>query len=176
MRSFKDALGRNWMLQLTVASSMKVRQATDVVLQRMFDDGLKPMAELAGDYEKVYHVLWEMCEKQAASMPFVDPITKEEKASTGPIEFAEGLAGDGLANGWEALVRTTADFFTSQEAREAAHAILDKINQGTKSLGRGAMEFVQQLDGNQMGIDILNFATSGRASQVSNQTTEQPAS
>lgn len=176
MRTFKDAGGREWKILVTVDSSMEVRQRTNVVLQRMFDEQCKPMGELAADEEKLVQVLWVLCESQAALKPYTDQLTGAEKDAMGPRDFAASLLGDALGAAWEALVRSTADFFTSQAQRDAAHLMLDKISEMAATFSTGALGVIQKINGPQTGTSILNFVTSGLESRASTQAHEQPAS
>jgi hypothetical protein len=176
MRTFKDEGGRIWKLLVTVGSSNRVREATGVVLQRLFDESCSPMAELARDEAKLVSVLWVLCERQAENMCFTDQVTGEEHTSVGPADFAEFMFGEALGEAWEALVRSTADFFTSQGARAAAHAMLDKINLMAKEFCQGATQLVQEINASQVATSMLNSVTNGQASRVRTPTPEQPES
>ncbi len=166
MREFQDTAGRTWTLDVTVGSIKRVREATNVILPALFDDNMKPVAELTKDYEKLVNVLWAMCSKQR---PDVDA-----------EQFAESLGGDTLGKATEALVRATADFFTSPEQRAALHKMIDTILETAGKLtnlaGNRVAEILATVDTSQLAASCLDFVTSGQDKPALTQTREPLAS
>lgn len=155
MRSFTDTTGRSWNLTVTVLTVKRVREATDVLLTALFDDKCTLLAELSGDLIKLVDVLWVVCEGQA------------KEAGITPEQFAEGLGGDSLGQAGEALVRATADFFTSPEQRRALHKLLDTMTETARQFTEKTAAMVDELDPSQLAENCLDFVTSGQAKPAS---------
>ncbi len=166
MREFTDTDKRTWTLDVTVGSIKRVREATGLILPTLFDDGMKPLGEFTKDYEKVVDVHYAMCSRQH---PEVDP-----------MQFADSLGGDTLNQATEALVRATADFFTSQDQRDALHKMIDMLletaGKMTGLAGSRVSEALKNLDTTQLASSCLDFVTSGQASPELTPTHEPQAS
>lgn len=159
MRSFCDTAGREWKLDITVGAVKRVREQTKVLLPSLFDDQFAPLAELSADCVKLVEVLWAAIEPQAV-----------EKSVT-PDQFAEAMGGDSLRLATEALVRATADFFTSPEQRTVLHKSLDLIlataGEFAIQATTKATEILSNLDPAELASNCLDFAMSGQASPAS---------
>jgi len=100
--AFTDTIGREWRLSITVASIERVAAATSIRLDRLLDDGCKPLADLLGNLPVFVNVLWHLCQKRAAELKLT------------PDGFAEGFAGDVLDTAALAFQRALADFSPSR--------------------------------------------------------------
>ena len=154
MREFKDNSDRTWKLAVSVGAVGRVREATEVLLPALFDDNCKLLAELSADVVKLVTVIFCLCEKQA------------EAAGVSPEDFADALWGDALGAAGEALLRATADFFTSPEQRAAAHTALDTLREVGKQVTLGTTEMVRNLDVSQLAKNYLGSATNTPASSA----------
>lgn len=159
-RKFTDTSGRTWNIHITVPLVSQVHRETGVLLTGLFANNLELLGQISTDLEKLVQVLWVVCERQA------------ELRGVGPEQFAESLGGDAIGDAQEALVRATADFFTSPEQRAAANAMLDKINETASKYTKATESKIQTLDANQLAENCLNFAMSGQASRESTQIKE----
>lgn len=168
MHQFTDTTGRVWQLKISVGSVKRVREATSLLLPSMFDEGMKLLVLLTTDYEKLVDVLYAVCKPEA------------DAAGVGPEQFAESLGGDSLQQAMEALVRATADFFTSPEQRTALHKMLDTLMTTDSKFrtiaAEQAAERLRTVDTEQLAQNCLDFVTSGQGSRESIQTREPLAS
>lgn len=155
MREFKDNAENTWKLAVSVGSVNRVREATGVLLTALFDDNCKLLGELSGDVVKLVAVLFCLCQKQA------------EAAGVTAEDFADALYGDALGAAGEALVRVTADFFTSPEQRSAIHAAIDKMEAIGKQVTAEATALVTSLDVSQLAKSYLDSVTNTPASSES---------
>lgn len=159
MREFKDSAGRKWELVITVGAVGRVQQETGVLLTALFDDGCKVLGELSADVVKLVSAIYCLCRKQA------------EAACVSAEEFADALGGDTLGAAGEALVRATADFFTSPEQRATAHAMLDKLQEVGQQVTSQATTIVVAVDVAQLVKNYLGSVTNTPASLASTLTT-----
>jgi hypothetical protein len=102
MRTFKDADGREWAVEVTMRTVRSVREATDgrVDLLAVFTP---EFSQLLADPFVLAAVLYAVCRKRA-----------EEKAIDAD-GFADGLRGDALDAASTALLEAVADFFPSRQ-------------------------------------------------------------
>lgn len=98
MAKFKDSVGRDWVLALDVHTIGLVDAKTSVRVDRLFDNELAILTDLAKDPVKLVGVLWVIVEEQAA------------KPGITPEQFGRGLAGDSLEDALDALVEAVTDF------------------------------------------------------------------
>lgn len=164
MRKFTDLKDREWTIDLTVLSVRDVYTATDVLLTGLWADDGKLMAELSTNVLKLVDVLYVLCRKQA------------ETAGVSEDEFAESLGGDSLGEAGEALVRATADFFTSPEQRAALHLAMDKMKEAGTAATTMATKIVGEADANQLAKSFLDSAMNSLESPASTPTPESSAS
>lgn len=135
MATFRDTNGREWHLSITVRSLRLVREATGFELAKLLDDGLRRLNEVATDPELLCRVLFVLVGDQAAKHK-IDADT-----------FADGIAGDALAEAFDAFLQAFADFCPSQrrallttlaeknkeQAATATAAALEALRGGTAS-------------------------------------------
>ena len=174
MRGFKDQQGRTWSISVNLRSVKNVREQCDILLTALFDDGAKLLQELSHDYVKIAEVLWILCEGQAADKKWSKTVDgkSQEKVGVTPDEFGESLGGDSLGEAVEALVRATADFFTSPEQRRVLNKTIDMM----MSTGVHAVMMVETMVDEQnpesLAQNFMDSATNGQESPASTQTTE----
>ncbi len=168
MRSFADTQGKEWNVDITVAAVRRVRDATGILLTSLYEDKCKLMQTLSLDVVLLVDVLWGICRPQAELVG----VTAEQ--------FGESMGGNSLATAMEALVRATADFFTSQEQRDAFQkinsVILETSKETTKQASRKVTEAMDHLDPSQLATSYMDSVTNGLASPVSTPTPELLAS
>lgn len=155
MREFTDNNGRTWQISVTVGAVGRVRDATGILIPSLFDDNCRPLAELSADVIQLVNVIFCLCRKQA------------ESSGVSADDFADALGGDALGAAGEAVVRATADFFTSPEQREAAHKALDKMGEIARQWATKATEMVSELNATQVARNYLDCATNTPASSES---------
>jgi hypothetical protein len=164
MRSFTDTKGREWSVDITVAAVRRVRDATSILLTSMYENRCSLMEKLASDVVLLVDVLWATCKPQAAEAG----ITAEQ--------FAEAMGGNSLASATEALVRATADFFSSQEQRDAFqginNAILDTSKATMQQASKIVTEAMEQVDPSQLATSFLGSVMNGQELPESTRTPE----
>jgi hypothetical protein len=112
MKSFRDTKGRDWTIDVNVASARRVKAAVHVDI---IGDG-KVFAQLSADVEAFVNVLYVLCKAQADA----DGITDEQ--------FGEGLAGDALEAATTALLEEIADFFP-KDRRAVLRQVVTKMDE-----------------------------------------------
>lgn len=101
MSKFTDKAGREWVLELHMAHSKRVREATGVKLLDLENGGA--FAALC-DPETCVDVLWAILQKEAKAR------------GLGPEDFAAGLTGDFYIAASNALFDAICDFHPSKVA------------------------------------------------------------
>lgn len=164
MRSFTDAQGREWQIDVTLGTIKQVRIATGYSLPSMFDTD-ESLSQFVADYEKIGDTLFELC--------------KGQHGDVDPVQFARALGGDALREATEALVRATVDFFPTPEAREVQHKRIDTLLEVTRKVSAIGLAIVTEqlakIDTDRLAKEYLSFVTSGQGNAASTQTTAQPA-
>ena len=136
MTAFKDNSGREWRPVVTVRALGRVREATGgFELGKLLDENMRRLQELAADPELLCKVLFALCPADADRLK-IDLDT-----------FMESVAGDALADAFDAFLAAYADFCPSQRRAllltlaekskeletEATAAALDRLRGGTAS-------------------------------------------
>lgn len=99
MKRFKDRLGREWALDLTVGDLPAIKDALGVDLGQALRTG-EGMAEfLFADPSALVRVLWVLAEQQATAK------------DVSPESFARGFDGPALERASDTLMGAVADFF-----------------------------------------------------------------
>ena len=107
MRAFKDAEGREWLLELNVDNLREIHARTEVDLTQLFAD-----ETVASSLERTFvmaDILWVLCEPQRTI----------DKA-----EFDRGLKGDAVEAAEKTLMEALIDFFPSKQ-REILRAAME---------------------------------------------------
>lgn len=102
MATFRDQAGRVWTPSVNVLSLRLVREQTGFELGKLLDDGLRRLNDLAADPELLCRVLFVLCRDQA------------ERHRIDLDTFMVGVAGDCLADAFDAFLQAFADFCPSQ--------------------------------------------------------------
>jgi hypothetical protein len=97
MKTFKDALGREWSFHFTCGSLKRLAASVGFDLADMKNN--KAVELFCGDYTHLLDILWALCKKTAGELG----ISEEQ--------FGEGLRGDVLSEATEALEAELLDFF-----------------------------------------------------------------
>lgn len=125
MAMFKDSIGREWLVKVTVDAIEKVRE----IGVDLGDISAATIRQLALDDVLLVRTLWLICEPQA-----------DTKGIT-PETFGEAMCGDPLEEAFEALRRSLDDFFPSRKRqfwRKAVEAEL-KTQANAMEIGMEAM-------------------------------------
>ena len=126
MRIFYDDLGRQWRLQITVATVKRCRRvfSTDGKPFDLMDPNLP--TRLAEDPALFADLLWEL-------------VDKTEHPGVEPEEFAQGLGGDGIEKASEAFIEALFDFFPKAR-RELNRAIYQNVRSEQSRIIRETIE------------------------------------
>jgi hypothetical protein len=152
MRVFTDSRGRQWALEITVASLKRVKAACGADLYALADDGLKPLAALLADVVKLVDVLFVLARDAGGKPPDSDE------------SFAEGLGGDALGNAADAFVDALIDFFPKERARTALQRLRDKSRQVAEALAGQTLAELEAVDPEAVARTIRAGASAGSAS------------
>jgi hypothetical protein len=114
MHAFRDALDRDWTVQVNVAQIKRVRAALGVELHGVTGDGLPAVVDLLNDPCRLCDVLYVLVKEQADARKLTDE------------DFGTGMGGDALGAGADALVKAIVDFFQSPGQRKAVGDLLSK--------------------------------------------------
>lgn len=127
MRTFTDALDREWALTLNVASARRIRDLAEVDLLHIDGDVLQ---RLADDPAGLADVLCALCRPQI------------EAAGLDDERFAEGLAGDAIDRATEALLQELVAFFPQPRRglMEKALAKLERLRGMTAAAAERALD------------------------------------
>lgn len=106
METFKDCLGRNWVLNLTYNLADKIKADHGVDLLDLEDIGKTFVKFQSLDMRLFFEVLWTMIEKQADAAG----ITEES--------YGEGMDGEATARAMEAFEKAIVNFSQSPEQRK----------------------------------------------------------
>lgn len=99
MSQFKDCLGREWQIDLTVASLRDVRKHAQIDLGKLLKDNNAFAEFLFSEPEALVEVLWVLCREQA------------EAQGVDAEHFARGFDGPTGDKAAEAVLAAVADFF-----------------------------------------------------------------
>lgn len=113
MARFTDTRKRTWQVDLSIADVRRIRDATDVDLLAVFEDG-SILERLATDPITLVDVLFVACSVQA------------EKEGISDEDFGRGLAGDAIDDATRALLEAIVDFFPNAR-RAILRQIVDRI-------------------------------------------------
>jgi hypothetical protein len=162
VRSFKDADGREWVLSVHVGVIRRIRQATDVDLPKLIDDGLKGLRELLRDPCKLCDVLFVMVKDQADKKGITDE------------QFGAALGGDALGEAADAFVEALVDFFP--KARQAAlRDVLAKARTVAELMAAQAREGLNAIDPGKLVEELLAKAKARAESGTSSAPAVGPA-
>ena len=107
MHCFKDAGGRDWTVEVTVASIRRVRALLKIDLLALVKEGFKPLAELLSDPCALVDVLYVLCKVEADARQVSDE------------DFGRLMAGDVLEAATDAFLGSFADFFPDARLRSS---------------------------------------------------------
>jgi hypothetical protein len=151
MKTFKDASGREWTIDINLNTIEQVIASCKIDLTALFEGELKTLAELFNTPKLLVSVLWVLCgpEKPDALL--------SEKA------FKATMKGDFLEAGANALVDDVIDFFPLARKREVCRAIAVKMQETAEAERQHIETKVGQFD----PVAFLASATSSQASLAS---------
>lgn len=129
MASFTDNAGRNWRVNLTVSAVKRVRDLCDFDL--LAEDLGAMVLELASDIVKVVDILYVICQPEANERGVTDE------------QFGEGLAGDALQLGADALIDCLVEFMPKKKRREYLRKTWEAINDAMEKTEQAALEVVE---------------------------------
>ena len=138
MKTFKDALGRDWSIHFSCGSLKRLAAAVGFDLADMRNN--KAVELFCGDYTHLNDILWAMCKKAAGELG----ISEES--------FGDGLRGDALTAATEVMEAELLDFFPLSR-----RLLLGRLLARTKEIQATAME--------QAGRDIEALAVSASGGQ-----------
>jgi hypothetical protein len=101
MATFKDSANREWLVSIDTLQLRRVREATKFELAKLLADKMRLLQEIAADPELLASVLFVLCREQVTKLG----VTEEQ--------FFAGLAGDPLAEAFDAFIQAYADFSPS---------------------------------------------------------------
>jgi hypothetical protein len=142
MRPFKDTAGRQWEVAINVATIRRVREFLKFDLLGVFDDGMKPLAELLADACRFVDVLFVLVKPQA------------DAAKVSDESFGAAMGGDSLQAANEAFLEELADFFPSQRA-DTIRRLLAETKKVATILETRANKQLDALDADQIAAKLI---------------------
>lgn len=145
MASFKDKLGAEWNITLTVGALRRVLDMVDVDLARLVEtvdangnkrNPIQEWATLINDPIRVCDVLWAVVSPVAAARQITDE------------QFGELLEGQTLANATEALEQSLRDFFSALHPEFA-----DMLRKMARFNRQGVAELSRRISDQLLGED-----------------------
>ena len=112
MNSFKDAAGRTWGVEITVATIRRVRALLSVDLLGVFGGDDPIIARLYSDPVLLCDLLYVICEPRLKETGVTDE------------QFGEAMRGDCIGEATRALVGALVDFCQSPKERENLRAVV----------------------------------------------------
>lgn len=140
MPSFKDSVGREWLVRLSGPRIEEVSKAVGINLVSLSDPVFPKFAE---DMSLIPRCLWIICRKQAL------------QANVDAEQFGEAVAGDCLEDAGKALTEAILDFFP-QSTRDTLRA-LSRQDAATKT---AAMDLLKTT------LENPDFATAMQQNQM----------
>ena len=134
MRSFKDSVGRLWPVEINVAAIKRVRGLLGVDLIKLFDDEMKPLAELVNDPVRLVDVLYCLCKPEADARGISDE------------DFGRALAGDVITQAVDAFVEELIDFFPDARRRNLLRKAIEAGRQANEVLMTHAESLIDRID------------------------------
>jgi hypothetical protein len=141
MPKFTDTTGREWKVEITIATVKRVRnEFNDVDLVNIFDGGL--LQRLANDPVLLCDVLYVICKPQAVERGVTDE------------QFGEAMGGDTIENATSAFMEGLTAFFHGPR-----RMLLGKMKEKTDQLEKlGVSEIAKRLDGDELDNQIRKIA------------------
>lgn len=133
MSSFKDGLGRDWTVSITLGTVKRVRDATGHNLALVLDDKMAGIATLTSDLMEFVNVLWHIVEPQAVAKG----VTQEQ--------FLEGILGDSIDAALNAFVDSLADFFPPRQ-RKILSMTWAKVQATSTTMADNAVAEIEAMD------------------------------
>jgi hypothetical protein len=124
MSSFKDANGRQWLLDLAIHDLRRVKSILKLDLLDLDKGGA--LHQLANDPVLLVDLLWVLCEEQA------------EKHNLTDEQFGCGFRGEAIEEATEALFEALIDFFPPQR-----RVLLQRVLTTAKILGQKQTDLVE---------------------------------
>lgn len=137
MSVFKDRVGRQWTIDLTVGAVKRVKAALGLNLYELVDDDFKRFAALLSDPLTLVDVVWVLIADQAVKLGVTDE------------QFGESLAAESVQELADAFAAAYVDFF--QDRSQAA--VLQKVFAKAKQTAAAVMSE------NEAAIDRLDVAS-----------------
>jgi len=128
MQKFTDARGRDWSIEINVATAKRVKKALDVDLLGALDGTL--LQRLAGDPCLLCDVLYVLVQDQCTAQQVSDE------------QFGEGLAGEAIEHAGTALLEELVDFFPPAK-RQILRDVLARLDDLQEKTAAAATERIK---------------------------------
>jgi hypothetical protein len=134
MRSFRDNLGREWIIEIHVTAVKRVRAHLSLDLYSLLDDRLEALGALLADPVRFVDVLYVLCMDEAKELEVTDE------------DFGQGLGGDSLAAAQAAFLGEFADFFPDRKIRETIKRIFQAAKEVQEDLAARLEKRTEAID------------------------------
>lgn len=131
MNVFKDKLGRQWSLALTLGDIRRIRVECGVDVGELLKNPTK-FAESLDDPEKFGALLWCLCSEEATARGVT------------PEQFAFCLDGSAVQSAYLGVVSAVADFYQSPEMAKTLKGRIGRLVEKTDA--KNASELSKKLD------------------------------
>ncbi len=159
MATFKDMIGQEWAVTLTVGEIRRVKRSPLTLdLFRLFDDNFRPFGELTADPSRLCDLLFVLVEPQAVEHGVTDE------------QFGARMGGDALFAGANALLEALVDFFPNPTTREALRRSVASERETTTRVIAKLVERAEATDKDAEAAEIadriLDRFQAGRSSET----------
>ena len=152
MREFKDDEGRPWRLALTVAAALRVRDMVTVEVDELNADGEPTGNRKSVPFDIVdvgtIHQTLTIVRSQFSKLGevlYAILVAQVEERKLTKEQFLDGLRGDSLEAGLEALQQELVDFFPLR-LRPMVAGMVGKFDELTAKVVEGAMQRLRAVD------------------------------
>ena len=134
MKTFKDNLGRSWLVDVNVTGIKRVRDLIRIDLYKVLDDEARLLHDLLADPVLLIDTVYVLCKDQC------------DRESLSGVRVGEAMGGDALEGAGEALLNAIVDFFPNARGRKNLQRVLEKGKQiQAKVISRGEL-LVEEID------------------------------
>lgn len=140
--TFKDSAGKEWTLQVSVATARAVLAETGVNIYGLPQQRFEKLGELLGDPLKMVAVAWVMC----------------RGAATDKNAFEAAIDGPALEGLGEAVLEAIPDFFSDRPGRENLREMLRKGKRVAQRLQERETEKLKAVDPEKADLDAVATA------------------
>jgi hypothetical protein len=145
-RTFNDANGREWEVNVNAASARRAREIAGIDLFKIAEDRFALMARLSEDLILLADTLYAVCKTQADALEITDE------------QFGEAMIGDAIEAGFDALMEGICDLLPGNDRREAMRKVYHAASQASQEIRQQGSAAITQALQSLTTAEIMNAA------------------